>query len=96
MLYHLSILQKSKLRKQNTKRIVELLPPSYKNFPSNLEVIDWLGSYFIEMQVPSILITMMMMIIVVVVIVTIIMFMLNGILLHRDAGPGAVLLIDLI
>ena len=24
---------------------------SYKNFPSNLEVIDWLGSYFIEMQV---------------------------------------------
>ena len=26
---------------------------SYKNFPSNLEVIDWLGSYFIEMQVDS-------------------------------------------
>ena len=26
---------------------------SYKNFPSNLEVIDWLGSYFIEMQVHS-------------------------------------------
>jgi len=24
---------------------------SYKNFPSNLEAIDWLGSYFIEMQV---------------------------------------------
>ena len=24
---------------------------SYKNFPSNLEVIDWLGSYFIELQV---------------------------------------------
>ena len=24
---------------------------SYRNFPSNLEVIDWLGSYFIEMQV---------------------------------------------
>ena len=24
---------------------------SYRYFPSNLEVIDWLGSYFIEMQV---------------------------------------------
>ena len=24
---------------------------SYKNFPSNLETIDWLGSYFIELQV---------------------------------------------
>ena len=38
------------------------LPPNYchfpmsfscldRYFPSNLEVIDWLGSYFIEMQV---------------------------------------------
>ena len=26
---------------------------SYRYFPSNLEVIDWLGSYFIEMQVRS-------------------------------------------
>ena len=24
---------------------------SYRYFPSNLETIDWLGSYFIEMQV---------------------------------------------
>jgi len=24
---------------------------SYRYFPSNLEAIDWLGSYFIEMQV---------------------------------------------
>ena len=24
---------------------------SYRYFPSNLDVIDWLGSYFIEMQV---------------------------------------------
>ena len=24
---------------------------SYRYYPSNLEVIDWLGSYFIEMQV---------------------------------------------
>ena len=56
MLYHFSDLQKRKLINQNTKRIVEL-SPSYKNFPSNLEVIDWLGSYFIEMQVPSFLLT---------------------------------------
>ena len=26
---------------------------SYRYFPSNLEVIDWLGSYFIEMQVSA-------------------------------------------
>lgn len=26
---------------------------SYRYFPSNLDVIDWLGSYFIEMQVRS-------------------------------------------
>lgn len=26
---------------------------SYRYFPSNLEVIDWLGSYFIEMQVKA-------------------------------------------
>jgi len=24
---------------------------SYKNFPSSLDTIDWLGSYFIEMEV---------------------------------------------
>lgn len=30
---------------------------SYRYFPSNLEVIDWLGSYFIEMQVCPVLFT---------------------------------------
>ena len=26
------------------------MPQSFRYFPSNLDVIDWLGSYFIELQ----------------------------------------------
>lgn len=26
---------------------------SYRHYPSNLEVLDWLGAYFVEMKVPE-------------------------------------------
>ena len=36
MLYHFSILQKSKLRNQNKKRTVELFPPQLQELPFKL------------------------------------------------------------